>query len=99
MPRLAELHEKLFGKDFGDAHDASYDVAATARCFFGLLAKQVISPFDSTALEEIVYEEPNLEAANSTKREQKKQAGYSLVQQEAVTTDKPFVHLHAHSQY
>jgi DNA polymerase-3 subunit alpha len=99
MPRLAELHEKLFGKDFGDAHDASYDVAATARCFFGLLAKQVISPFGATALEEIVYEEPNLEAANSTKREQKKQAGYSLVQQEAATTDKPFVHLHAHSQY
>jgi DNA polymerase-3 subunit alpha len=99
MPRLAELHEKLFGKDFGDAHDASYDVAATARCFFGLLAKQVITPFDATALEEIVYEEPNLEAANSTKRERKKEAGYSLVQQEAVSTDKPFVHLHAHSQF
>ena len=32
MPRLIELHEKLFGKGFGDAHDASYDVAATARC-------------------------------------------------------------------
>src|SRR5690606_5290935 len=31
MPRLIELHEKLFGVDFGDAHDASYDVAATAR--------------------------------------------------------------------
>src|SRR6188508_33807 len=28
MPRLVELHIKLFGKDFGDAHDAAYDVAA-----------------------------------------------------------------------
>src|SRR5687768_13469876 len=68
MPRLVELHEKLFGKDFGDAHDASYDVAATARCFFGLIRQNVINPFDSTPVEEITYEEPNLEAANSTKR-------------------------------
>ena len=37
FPKLVELHQKLFGKDFGDAHDASYDVAATARCFFGLM--------------------------------------------------------------
>src|SRR5579859_4593099 len=34
MPRLTELHEILFGKKFDDAHDASYDVAATARSFF-----------------------------------------------------------------
>jgi DNA polymerase-3 subunit alpha len=99
MPRLAELHEKLFGKDFGEAHDASYDVAATARCFFGLLERNVIIPFDSTPLEEIVYEEPNLEAANFTKREKKKEAGWSFTQGEGATTDKPFVHLHAHSQF
>src|SRR5688572_5964817 len=99
MPRLAELHEKLFGKDFGDAHDASYDVAATARCYFGLLTKKVVNPFDSTPVEEIVYEEPNLEAANFTKREKKKVAGYSLTEEQSVLTDKPFVHLHAHSQY
>lgn len=99
MPRLVELHEKLFGKDFGDAHDASYDVAATARCFFGLLKKKVISPFDSTAPEEIVYEEPNLEAANFTKREKKKEAGYSLAVEHQENAGKPFVHLHAHSQF
>src|SRR5687768_11696877 len=99
MPRLVELHEKLFGKDFGDAHDASYDVAATARCFFGLLERRVINPFDSTPAEEIVYEEPNLEAANSTKREKKKQAAYSLTAQDGEASDRPFVHLHAHSQF
>jgi DNA polymerase-3 subunit alpha len=81
MPRLVELHEKLFGKNFGDAHDASYDVAATARCFFGLVSKKVVNPFDSTPVEEIEYEEPNLEAANFTKREKKKEAGYSLTQE------------------
>jgi len=99
MPTLLELHKKLFNKDFGDAHDASYDVAATARCFFGLLKQNVAKPFDSTPLAEIVYEEPNLEAANFTKREKLKEAGYKLGEKDLILTDKPFVHLHAHSQF
>jgi DNA polymerase-3 subunit alpha len=99
MPRLHELHEKLFNKGFGDAHDASYDVAATARCFFALVGHKVVKPFDGTALEEITYEEPNLEAANFAKREKKKQAGYSLTDEKVALTDKPFVHLHVHSQF
>ncbi|MBT1702384.1 DNA polymerase III subunit alpha [Chryseosolibacter indicus] len=99
MPRLVELHEKLFGKDFGDAHDASYDVAATARCYFGLLKEKVVNPFDATPVDEIEYEEPNLDAANFAKREKKKEAGYSLTEAQHTLTDKPFVHLHVHSQY
>jgi len=35
-PRLSELHIKLFGKDFEDAHDAFVDTQACARCFFEL---------------------------------------------------------------
>lgn len=99
MPRLLELHEKLFGKGFGDAHDAAYDVAATARCFFGLITNKVVKPFDETPFAEIVYEEPNLDAANFAKREKKKEASYSLDGEGAALTDKPFVHLHAHSQF
>jgi DNA polymerase III subunit alpha len=99
MPRLIELHQKLFNKDFGDAHDAAYDVAATARCFFGLVKNKVVKPFDETQSEEIEYEEPNLDAANFTKREKKKEALYSLEDEGAVLTDKPFVHLHSHSQF
>jgi DNA polymerase III subunit alpha len=99
MPRLVELHEKLFGKNFGDAHDASYDVAATARCFFGLVKQNVVKPFDATPVEEIEYEEPNLEAANFAKREKKKAAAYSLDNEQQALSDKPFVHLHAHSQF
>lgn len=99
MPRLVELHEKLFGKDFGDAHDASYDVAATARCFFGLLQKKVVNPFDTTPLPEIVYEEPKLDEANFVKRKRKKDAGYSLDDDQAETIDSPYCHLHVHSQY
>ncbi|MCW5912922.1 MAG: DNA polymerase III subunit alpha, partial [Cyclobacteriaceae bacterium] len=98
MPRLSELHEKLFGKSFEDAHDASYDVAATARCFFGLLQKRVVRPLDDTALEKIIYEEPDLEAGNSGKRQRVKGVDYQGYD-EADLTDKLFCHLHVHSQY
>lgn len=99
MPRLVELHEKLFGKDFGGAHDAAYDVAATARCFFGLVKKKVVSPFDSTPVSEIDYEEPNLDAANFSRKEKKKDAGYSLEKQSGKSIAGVYCHLHVHSQY
>jgi DNA polymerase III subunit alpha len=99
MPRLHELHEKLFNRGFGDAHDAAYDVAATARCFFGLVKNNVVKPFDATPPNEIEYEEPNLDIGNSSKREKKKEAAYSLDKGAAIVSDKPFVHLHAHSQF
>jgi DNA polymerase-3 subunit alpha len=97
-PKLVELHQKLFGKDFGDAHDAAYDVAATARCFFGLIKEKVVKPWDQTPADIIVYEEPNLEAANFAKREQKKQQQVGTASSSELT-DKPFCHLHVHSQY
>src|SRR5690606_25759040 len=93
MPRLVELHEKLFGKDFGDAHDAAYDVAATARCYFGLLQKKVVKPIDDTALADIQYEEPKLDEANFAKRKRKKDAGYSLDDDQSATIEAPFCHL------
>ena len=42
-PKLIELHQKLFGEDFAEAHNASADVEATARCFLELLRLDVIS--------------------------------------------------------
>jgi DNA polymerase-3 subunit alpha len=36
FPKLIELHNKLFGKDFTGAHNAFFDVQATAKCFFEL---------------------------------------------------------------
>ena len=72
MPTLLELHKKLFDKNFGDAHDASYDVAATGRCFFGLVTRKVVKPFDAHHPDEIEYEEPNLEVANFAKERKEK---------------------------
>ncbi len=33
-PKLSELHIKLFGESFEEAHDASVDISATERCFW-----------------------------------------------------------------
>src|SRR5690606_4786225 len=79
---------------------AAYDVAATARCYFGLLQKKVVNPIDDTALADIQYEEPKLDEANFAKRKRKKDAGYSLDDDDqSATIEAPFCHLHVHSQY
>ncbi len=41
-PKLSELHIELFGADFEEAHDASVDIQATARCFFELRRRRII---------------------------------------------------------
>ena len=35
-PKLSELHYKLFGKYFEEAHNAAVDITATAKCFWEL---------------------------------------------------------------
>ncbi len=42
-PNLSELHNKLFSVGFDEAHNASADVNATARCFLELVRLGVIS--------------------------------------------------------
>lgn len=42
-PNLAELHFKLFAKNFDAAHDAVIDVSACARCFFELKSRGVLN--------------------------------------------------------
>lgn len=41
-PKLSELHIKLFGVDFEEAHDASVDINATERCFWEMRKRQLI---------------------------------------------------------
>lgn len=41
-PRLAELHQILFGVGFENAHNALADVEATARCFWELKKRGII---------------------------------------------------------
>ncbi|MDO4879648.1 MAG: DNA polymerase III subunit alpha [Capnocytophaga sp.] len=39
LPTLTELHQFLFGVPFAEAHNATADVEATARCFFELIRR------------------------------------------------------------
>lgn len=41
-PKLQELHEKLFGHYFEDAHNSKADIEATAKCFWELVRRGII---------------------------------------------------------
>jgi len=98
---LTELHHKLFGKGFDDAHDAAYDVDATARCFFGLLVEKVVPTKDGRDPSEITYEPPKLDEANFQRKKGEK--GTQIPEQFRRKHDPeevfPFSHLHLHSQF
>ena len=95
-PTLTELHTKLFGEAFEDAHDAAYDVDATTKCFFGLISEGVIKPLDDTPKDQITYEPPKLEAANFAKQEE---ASIDTTKDVKVEIESPYCHLHVHSQF
>lgn len=41
-PSLTELHQKVFGQGFTEAHDASFDIQATANCFWALRERGIL---------------------------------------------------------
>jgi DNA polymerase-3 subunit alpha len=104
-PTLTELHQKLFGAGFGDAHDAAYDVDATARCFFGLISQKIQLPEPEVLLEEVRYEAPVLAAANfaQTAKTEVPSSSAGLKKSEDIgaedLVDSPFTHLHVHTQF
>ncbi len=105
-PTLTELHTKLFGVPFDDAHDAAYDVDATAKCFFELVRIGVIELKEVPDPSAVRYEAPRLEVANfdDSAGSVNQGAPDSAAQDEAQENlerlaDEPFVHLHCHSQF
>ncbi|MDG1781708.1 MAG: DNA polymerase III subunit alpha [Flavobacteriales bacterium] len=102
-PTLTELHTKLFGVGFDEAHDAAYDVDATSKCFFGLVTEKVIQLPEVPDATAVVYEAPVLEAANF--EEDNDQTGTAdvvdaeLQQNLQELAEQDFVHLHVHSQF
>ncbi|MDH5381635.1 MAG: DNA polymerase III subunit alpha, partial [Cyclobacteriaceae bacterium] len=97
-PKLIELHEKLFGNKFDDAHDAAFDVDATAKCFFALVKRSVIKIQDLD-ISELEYEAPELEEANFAKAKKKKAEDLIKEESLAESIEAPFVHLQVHSQF
>jgi DNA polymerase III subunit alpha len=110
-PNLTELHTKLFGEAFAEAHNASADVEATARCFLELVRLEVIPFLEAglNATEFKKYQETNSDpfkliglniepyAADPLGHEEKDLNEDDRVVYEASTS--PFAHLHVHSQF
>jgi DNA polymerase-3 subunit alpha len=102
-PTLTELHQKLFGEGFGEAHDAAYDVDATAKCFFELCRLRVIQRPELSDPDGIQYEAPKLEAANFAAAKAAKKATKKppsgVEPATAVSDAVSVVHLHTHSKF
>jgi DNA polymerase-3 subunit alpha len=108
-PKLTELHVKLFGEEFDEAHNAAADVAATARCLLELIRLGVISSDKarlnsdefSTYLEKNPrsFKAENIEVGNqiSASKQVKTKKAESVTNAGDITHD--FVHIHCHSQF
>ncbi len=111
-PNLSELHQKLFGEGFAEAHNAAGDVVATARCFLELLRLGVINTdsygIGSGIIENFRSLNPDLiqpvdlkieSNFNTDPAEEEIEDERSKSSAEAVKTSIPFTHLHVHTQY
>jgi DNA polymerase III subunit alpha len=114
-PNLSELHLKLFNTTFGEAHNASGDVAATARCFLELLRLKLIPieklGFDNDFIYQFKEKNPAIIPIIDVDIEKNRIAqpiNDEIIEITAKTTDEKqekqetsisFVHLHVHTQY
>lgn len=112
-PTLTELHKKLFGKGFEDAHDAAADVEATTRCFLELVllgVTQVNFPLDARLYESsqsyMVRENYiDLVSPSRLKKKDEEIAGEAdsaeIIPESKVELGKDtvFTHLHNHSKF
>ena len=112
-PSLTELHTKLFGEAFAEAHNASADVEATARCFLELIRLSVI-PFAKAGM--TADELRNYQTVNPTPFEligldiepyspidtSVEEEDIIVVHEDEVVneiSESPFAHLHVHTQF
>ena len=107
-PTLGELHQKLFGKGFDAAHNASADVQATARCFLELIRLGIIQSqhlkVDPSVVETFqqLHDNPikpiglDVEAYHETTQ---KSVEAEVVTPSADLDEVAFTHLHNHTQF
>lgn len=108
-PTLSELYHKLFQSGFEEAHNAAFDVQATAKVFFELLKRRIISipELPATETEALRYQEADLSALLEAEKQRKAKKAPEIKAAEkpgeAVALspglDVPYSHLHNHSQY
>ncbi|MFL5752694.1 MAG: DNA polymerase III subunit alpha, partial [Bacteroidia bacterium] len=61
-PTLTELYTKLFNEGFAEAHNAAFDVNATAKCFFEVIRRRIINVKELSAEQAlaVIYDAPDL---------------------------------------
>ena len=113
-PTLTELHVKLFGVPFPEAHNAAADVEATSRCFLELVRvegvsaeKLKMSPSqiqnfklnNPTIIEPVGIEYESFKVSTSFDTISIEEEEQKLKNAAENIKSQPFVHLHVHSQY
>ena len=110
-PNLSELHQKLFGTDFSEAHNAAADVIATARCFLELArlgviesSKHGLSPDFTQKFRQVnpeVIQPIELEIESNKEETPDSDNGPEILVDDKFAEDTGirFTHLHVHTQY
>ena len=113
-PTLTELHYKLFGTNFDDAHDAAADVEATARAFLEMVrlgVTKVNFPLDARlyeSSESYMVREHYIDLVSPSRLKKKDEevkkestTGDSKESEPEVKLDENvvFTHLHCHSKF
>ena len=114
LPTLTELHSFLFGIPFSEAHNATADVEATARCFFELIRRgdgcaagtftpEYLREFQShhkAPIQPIGLQHVNLKDASEALRSKGDSPEITASEEEiALLQTAAFAHLHNHTQY
>ena len=113
-PTLTELYTKLFNNTFEEAHNAAFDVLATAKVFFEIIKRKItkVAEIGTTELELLNYQAPDLSELYKHEqawKERKSEISKSKVESQKViiTSDSSpsgrlggdFSHLHNHTQF
>ena len=113
-PTLTELHMKLFGVPFAEAHNAAADVEATSRCFLELIRVDGVSAellrFSMEQIQAFKLNNPKpIELVGIKYESFKVNTAFddiSIEKEERKRKEaakniapQPFVHLHVHTQY
>ena len=115
LPTLSELHEFLFKEKFEEAHNATADVEATARCFFELYRVKSFNPnellVDNEQYAKFFETNPSTIQPVGIKHVNLFKASKSLIKKKSVDVTKetgkvnkelldiPFSHLHNRTQF
>jgi len=115
LPKLEELYLHLFNEGFAEAHNAAFDVEATARVFLELVRLNIITPEsigkDQDFLSRFKTANPStIQAIGLAVEEAKKKRAEGLGKSETTNTtaskstalhaaDVEFAHLHNHTQF